>query len=97
MDGVYLEQILLNHELNQALYLHGSLLLCYFLEGEMVLEEVILSSREMMIVRRRESSSQRLMKQYKNLFFVSRTSIQEEDFLEFLARSHTPSENALVI
>ncbi len=38
MDDVYLEQILMNQELNQALYRKGSLLLCYFLEGEMIFE-----------------------------------------------------------
>lgn len=97
MDGVYLERILMNQELNQVLYKKGSLLLCYFLEGEMILEEVILSNREMMIVRRRESSSQRLMRQYEHLFYVSRNTIREENFMEFLERSHTPYENALVI
>lgn len=97
MDDVYLEQILMNQELNQALYRKGSLLLCYFLEGEMIFEEVILSSREMMIVRRRERSSQRLMKQYEHLFYVSRTAIREEKFMEFLEHSHPTYDNALVI
>lgn len=97
MDDVYLEQILMNQELNLALYRKGSLLLCYFLEGEMIFEEVILSSREMMIVRRRERSSQRLMKQYEHLFYVSRTAIREEKFMEFLEHSHPPYDNALVI
>ncbi len=52
------------------------------------MREVILSSREMMIVRRRERSSQRLMKQYEHLFYVSRTAIREENFMEFLEHSH---------
>lgn len=97
MDRASLEQILTNQELNQELYDKGSLLLCYFLEGEMILEEIILSSREMMIVRRRERSSQRLMKQYQNLYYVSRTTVRKENIMEFLEESHRYCQNTLVI
>lgn len=92
-----MDRILKEQDVFQALHSRGSLLLCYFKGEEMILEEVILSPREMTLVRRREKSSQRLMKQYKTLYFVSRSTIQEENLMDFLESSHTPYQNALVI